>query len=77
MSNMSYCRFQNTASDLSDCIEALQYRDISSSEEKRAAKRMLTEFIEFCEDEGLVETYEVSQKIERLVDSCNSDEEEG
>jgi len=24
MSNMSYCRFQNTASDLRDCQEALQ-----------------------------------------------------
>jgi len=25
MSNMSYCRFQNTFSDLKDCIESLQY----------------------------------------------------
>ena len=24
MSNMSYCRFQNTAMDLADCVEALE-----------------------------------------------------
>lgn len=24
MANMSYCRFQNTASDLRDCVEALE-----------------------------------------------------
>ena len=24
MSNMSYCRFQNTASDLEDCVEAIE-----------------------------------------------------
>ena len=39
MSNMSYCRFQNTSSDLLDCITALQemtealYSDDPSEEE--------------------------------------------
>lgn len=27
MSNMSYCRFQNTVDDLEDCLEALRELD--------------------------------------------------
>lgn len=52
MSNMSYCRFQNTAGDLDDCQEALENllhgepgneRDgvALSRDEERAAKRLL------------------------------------
>jgi hypothetical protein len=43
MSNMSYCRFENTSRDLSDCKEALenlQYGDedaLSASETRHAA----------------------------------------
>ncbi len=39
MSNMSYCRFQNTLSDLFDCKE--NFNDISSEDELEAAKRMI------------------------------------
>jgi len=45
MSNMSYCRFQNTAMDLDDCQEALEAcindGEALSAEEHRAAKRLL------------------------------------
>lgn len=52
MSNMSYCRFQNTCGDLSDCADALEslfntarYADDQeealSDDELRAAKRLL------------------------------------
>lgn len=27
MANMSYCRFENTASDLDDCIDAMRFAD--------------------------------------------------
>mgnify|MGYP001449171033 CR=1 FL=1 len=51
MSNMSYCRFQNTASDLDDCQSALEnliqggkdedgYIDVLSRDELYAAKRL-------------------------------------
>ena len=30
MSNMSYCRFENTARDLDDCIEAIENNEIHS-----------------------------------------------
>ena len=28
MANMSYCRFENTARDLADCVDALQNNDL-------------------------------------------------
>ncbi len=33
MSNMSYCRFQNTANDLSDCLDHFD-EDLSDDEER-------------------------------------------
>lgn len=45
MSNMSYCRFQNTQPDLLDCVEVLEdiNFDLSelSAEEARAAKALI------------------------------------
>lgn len=43
MSNMSYCRFQNTAADLEDCAEADGMHDPAdlSAEEKRARLRLI------------------------------------
>ena len=29
MGNMSYCRFENTASDLNDCVEAIENGEIN------------------------------------------------
>lgn len=42
MSNMSYCRFQNTVRDLSDCYDAMDepVADLSPAEQ-RARKRLL------------------------------------
>lgn len=40
MSNMSYCRFQNTANDLSDCYDSLFDEDLSD-DEKRARRRLI------------------------------------
>ena len=43
MSNMSYCRFQNTRLDLRDCKEALDDGEFESlsGEELHAAKRLI------------------------------------
>jgi len=47
MSNMSYCRFHNTALDLSDCVDTVEEMangdstDPVSSEEERHAKRLI------------------------------------
>lgn len=45
MSNMTYCRFQNTLEDLEDCLDNLD-KDNLSPEELRAKKRL----IEVCKD---------------------------
>lgn len=47
MANMSYCRFQNTLSDFIDCVENLD--NISSEEEKRAAKKLYEYAQEYVE----------------------------
>lgn len=46
MSNMHYCRFENTLSDLRDCYEDMEESDSMSTEEKRARKRL----IKLCRD---------------------------
>lgn len=46
MSNMSYCRFQNTLIDLRDCRDALDDNDPLSEHEYRAAVRL----VELCKD---------------------------
>lgn len=45
MSNMGYCRFQNTLPDLQDCYDSMGDGDFSE-EEERARKRL----IELCQD---------------------------
>ena len=49
MGNMSYCRFENTASDLADCLDALEYgvhtKDLSSYE-----KRGLKDLLSYCDE---------------------------
>jgi hypothetical protein len=45
MTNMSYCRFQNTVGDLEDCQDALDngalFDEDMSDEEQRAARRLV------------------------------------
>jgi len=41
MSNMEYCRFQNTYIDLQECSEALANNELPSKEEVKFAKRLL------------------------------------
>lgn len=55
MSNMSYCRFQNTGSDFEDCIEAMEEAmwiggmDLSE-EEARAMDEMYEQAQRFIEE---------------------------
>lgn len=56
MSNMSYCRFENTLSDLMDCYEAMQQDGVDSLKESReelnAAKEMIETMTAFIGDYG-------------------------
>ena len=61
MSNMSYCRFENTVGDVRDCAEAINeaqeenqtnedfIKALSSDSERRAFKRMYEECQQFVE----------------------------
>lgn len=64
MANMSYCRFENTLSDLEDCRDALDKGDSLSEREVRKAKAL----IDLCRD---IANYDYD-----YVDSLKEDEEE-
>jgi hypothetical protein len=38
---MSYCRFENTAHDLADCLDNWKLDDDASDDEKRAKERII------------------------------------
>ena len=59
MSNMSYCRFQNTLNDLTDCYYNLDDTNDLSLEEGMARYRL----IEMCKD--IVEEYGEDNVIEQ------------
>jgi len=48
MSNMSYCRFQNTFPDLKDCVESLQW-EVSISDLPKLEKDCALKMRELCE----------------------------
>lgn len=56
MSNMSYCRFQNTLADLSDCEQAMNDGEAEDAEldehELKAKKRLIRLCIEIAKDYG-------------------------
>ena len=54
MSNMSYCRFENTYNDLSDCAGALQEPDEGklSDSERRARRHLIEMCMEIVENFG-------------------------
>jgi hypothetical protein len=51
MSNMGYCRFQNTLRDLEDCQDHLMARDLDD-DEKRARERLIELCVEIARDLG-------------------------
>lgn len=75
MSNMSYCRFQNTLSDLQDCEQALNEQYKLSDRELDAAVRL----IKCCHRiAGMFEVDEMTTQDLRaaLAESMKFDEED-
>ena len=67
MSNMSYCRFENTYNDLLDCAGALEQRDELSSSEKEYRERMLHICADMLEQIGIeVDAQELKLAIKQL-----------
>ena len=62
MGNMSYCRFENTASDLADCLDALENgahtEDLSSYE-----RRGLEDLLNYCQ-----EILDMKEEIEEALE---------
>ena len=66
MSNMSYCRFQNTNDDLAECLDALDAQKPSSGEEYYAALDLFKTVLQFCTEEGFIEDYDLDRIREYL-----------
>lgn len=69
MSNMSYCRFNNTLNDLHDCQDALGSGDSLSAEERAKAVRL----INVCRN--IASEYE-GESDEDILKSFNKEEDE-
>ena len=70
MGNMGYCKFRNTVNDVRDCIKALEDREISSNEEKSAAKKLISEILDLCVSEEIIESYD-KEAVEGIIEDCN------
>lgn len=74
MANMSYCRFENTLSDLRDCMEILEGNNngIDSEREKKKALKMLNLMVDFLSGEGIIDNVpdDCSERIQEMIDSC-------
>ena len=65
--NMSYCRFTNTRTDLTDCLDSIRRDERLSGFEADAGKRMFQEFLAFCRDYGIIDGYD-GEAVDELFD---------
>ena len=49
MANMSYCRFENTSSDLDDCVDNLEELLIGEDEDSESELAAAADLRELCE----------------------------
>lgn len=79
MSNMSYCRFQNTLNDLRDCAE--DFGNKLSRDEHHARKQMLETMLDILEGLAIeVDREQFDSAIERIEEAqaaTSDDDEEG
>ena len=61
MPNMSYCRFENTVSDMRDCISAIE--DGDTSDLSRSEIRALEEFLDLAREITNLE-YDIEEILE-------------
>ena len=75
MVNMSYCRFQNTAIALDECIDSLNDENVLSVTEKRYCKSLFQTFLNFCVEEGIVEDEdgERDDRLKEFIDGLETE----
>lgn len=62
MGNMSYCRFENTVSDVEDCADNMDLSDDASKKERKAREK----FIELCVSIACDYGHEIGQECEQI-----------
>lgn len=72
MANMSYCRFQNTRSDVEDCLDSLRYEERLSGDEANAGRWMFDDILSFCRENGIIDSYD-GGALEALFDSLSEE----
>jgi hypothetical protein len=88
MSNMSYCRFENTARDLSYCQDALDalfsadLDSVLSSTELAAAKQLvktclaIADMVRDAGDPAIEETDDLAKHVAGILDAANEKAED-
>lgn len=79
MANMSYCRFQNTRSDMEDCMDALREEKRLSGDEAKAGRWMFDDILSFCQDNGIIDSYDgelLKAVFDRLIEENEDDDSE-
>lgn len=75
MSNMSYCRFHNTRLDLQDCLDAISDDGTISKEEARAGRHLFDDFLSFCRDNGIIESFD-AETVDAIFIRMEEDEDD-
>ena len=75
--NMSYCRFQNTASDFRDCLENLRSlepedRHPNTDDERRARRELIMDAATMMQELGVDDVFD-THAILRLVDALDQE----
>ena len=50
MPNMSYCRFENTVKDMQDCLNAIEYGEVSADELSQYEANALRDFVSLAKE---------------------------
>ena len=50
MANMSYCRFENTTRDIEDCLNAIEYNEVSASDLSNYEANALRDFVSLAKE---------------------------
>ena len=74
MANMSYCRFQNTRSDMEDCLDVLREEKPLSRDEANAGRWMFDDILSYCRDNGIIDSYD-SEMLEAVFDGLVEEDE--
>lgn len=75
--NMSYCRYENTLTDLRDCLDdAAEHRDFEATDpvserEVRAFRAMVKEMYEFLDESSLINYLDAYLDEEALDELCD------